>query len=177
MTGTHLKAAAGTAVVLLALAAAAGGTRAQAAPAGIQLASAVDAHGVGYYYPRPQTSESYRSDAATLADSSRERRIGFVTGMTQQMLSNPYPPTFAMFAKGDDAEKMIIVSLTDDGYNTLYRARALFAMLTAIARTTPFFRDNKVDDVFNFFDLCKLLGFTQLTWTDGKQLAHQVQIK
>lgn len=130
-----------------------------------------------YYYPPPQTREEYKSIAVTLADSDRDRRLAFVTGMTQNILNNPYPPSFAIFAKGDEAEKLIIVSLTDDGYNTLYRARALFAILTAIARVTPFFQQHAVEDVFNFFDLCKLLGFTQITWSDGKSLAHQVMLK
>lgn len=130
-----------------------------------------------YYYPPPQTHEEYKSIAATLVDSDRDRRLAFVTGMTQNMLNNPYPPTFAIFAKGDDAEKLIIVSVTDDGYNTLYRARALFATLTAIARLTPFFQQHAVEDVFNFFDMCKLLGFAQITWSDGKSLAHQVTLK
>ena len=130
-----------------------------------------------YYYPPPQTREEYKSIAVTMADSDRDRRLAFVTGMTQNVLNNSYPPTYAIFAKGDDAEKLIIVSLTDDGYNTLYRARALFAILTAVARLTPFFQQHAVEDVFNFFDLCKLLGFTQITWSDGKTLAHQVTLK
>ena len=130
-----------------------------------------------YYYPAPQTHEIYTSQAATLSDSTRDRRIGFVIGLTQQILGNPYPPPFAIFAKGDEAQRLIVVSLTDSGYNTLYRARALFAMLTATARTTPFFRDNAVDDIFNFFDLCKLLGFREIIWTDGRQLAHEVILK
>jgi 20S proteasome alpha/beta subunit len=130
-----------------------------------------------YYYPPPQTREVYRSAATTLADSTRERRLGFVTGMTQEMLNNHYAPQFIMFAKGDEANRLIIVAITDSAYNTVYRARALFAMLTAIARLTPYFKENAVSAVYNFFDLCKLLGFTQLTWSDGKTLAHQVQIK
>jgi len=131
----------------------------------------------GYYYPPPQTREDYKSIAVTLVDSDRDRRLAFVTGMTQNILNNSYPPTFAIFAKGDDAEKLIIVSLTDDGYNTLYRARALFAVLTAIARLTPFFQQHAVEDVFNFFDMCKLLGFAQITWSDGKSLSHQITLK
>ncbi|MFI4987454.1 MAG: molybdopterin-guanine dinucleotide biosynthesis protein A [Alphaproteobacteria bacterium] len=136
-----------------------------------------DDRGANYYYPPPQSREFYRSPASVLVDSTRERRIAFVTGMTQQMLSEHYPLTFAMFAKGDDANRLIIVSLSDGGYNTLYRARALFAVLTAIARLTPYFRENAVDALYNFFDLCKLLGFQQITWSDGKQLAHQIVIK
>ena len=131
----------------------------------------------GYYYPPPQTREDYRSVATTLADSTRERRIGFVTGMTQEMLNNHFAPQFIMFAKGDEANKLIIVSVQDGAYDTLYRARALFAMLSAIARLTPYFKENAVSAVFNFFDLCKLLGFTEVTWSDGKALAHQVKIE
>ena len=136
-----------------------------------------DDRGANYYYPPPQTHETYRSPATTLVDSTRERRIAFVTGMTEQMLNQHYPLTFAMFVKGDQANRLIIVALTDGGFNTLYRARALFAVLTAIARLTPYFRDNAVDALFNFFDLCKLLGFREITWSDGKQLAHQITIK
>ncbi len=146
-------------------------------PFGRAPAQASDQNQVGYYYPPPQTHEVYHSRAVTLPDSDRDRRLGFVTAMTQQMLNNPYPPTYAIFAKGDGAEKLIIVSLSDDGYNTLYRARALFAILTATARLTPFFQQHAVEDVFTFFDLCKLLGFTQITWSDGKTLAHQIVIK
>ncbi len=159
-------------LALLAVTAGAAGAAAQSAGDGVK----GDRH-ANYYYPPPQTRETYKSVAVTLPDSDRDRRLGFVTAMTQQLLNNPYPPTFSMFAKGDDAEKLIIVSLTDDGYNTLYRARALFAILTANARLTPFFQEHAVEDIFTFFDLCKLLGFKQITWSDGKTLAHQITLK
>ncbi|MGH6720462.1 MAG: hypothetical protein ACREER_14205 [Alphaproteobacteria bacterium] len=97
--------------------------------------------------------------------------------MTRELLSRPYAPDFAIFAKGDEAEKMIIVGLEDGRLNTLYRARALFAMLTALARDSELFRDYGVQDVFTFFDLCKLLGFVQITVTDGRDFAHQVMIR
>jgi hypothetical protein len=124
----------------------------------------------GYYYPPPKTQK-------TLPDSDRKRRLGFVTAMTAQMLSNPYPPPFAIFAKGDDAEKLIIVGLYENSYNTLYRMRGLLAMLTASARMTPFFNEVGVEDYFTFFDLAKLLGFTQITVSDGRDFAHRIDIK
>ncbi len=93
------------------------------------------------------------------------------------MLGNPYPPQFAIFAKGSNAEKLIIVGLNDNTYNTIYRARALFAMLTAVARLTKLFQEYRVEELFTFFDLCKLLGFEQITITDGYEFAHQVLIK
>ena len=97
--------------------------------------------------------------------------------MTAQMMSNPYPPPFAIFAKGDEAEKLIIVGLYFNSYNTLYRMRALLAILTASSRMTPFFNEVGVEDYFTFFDLAKLLGYTQITVSDGRDFAHRIDIK
>lgn len=131
----------------------------------------------GYYYPAPEITEIYTARVMTLPESSRERRIGFVTGMTQQLLGGRYAPTYAIFAKGDEAEKLIIVGLVDGQLNTIYRMRALLANLTAVSRVTPFFRENTLPEYSTFFDLLKLLGFKQLTITDGVALTHQVLIE
>jgi hypothetical protein len=139
-------------------------------------ARADDRH-VGYYYPPPQTIETYEARAETLEDSDRTRRVGFVVELTAQMLSNPYPPEFAVFAKGDDAEKLLIVALKDGVLDTIYRARALLALLTSVSRATPLFKDYGVADYFTFFDLLKILGFAQMTISDGDGFAHQVLLK
>ena len=132
---------------------------------------------VGYYYPPPQSLETYPARSQTLPDSDRVRRVGFVIELTQQMLNNPYAPEFAVFAKGAEAEKLLIVALKDDVLDTIYRARALLAMLTSVARATPLFRDAGVADYFTFFDLLKILGFSQITISDGEGFAHQVTIE
>lgn len=131
----------------------------------------------GYYYPKPAQVETYAARVGTLPDSDRLRRLGFVTGLTQQLTDARYAPSYAIFAKGDEAEKMIIVGLVDGQLNTIYRVRALLANFTALARLTPFFRENTVPDRATFFDLLKLLGFTQITITDGVAFAHQVLIE
>ena len=131
----------------------------------------------GYYYPLPQTRETYKAQAVTLPDSDRSRRLGFVTAITAGMMGNNYAPPFAIFAKGVEAEKLIIVSVREGAYNTLYRGRALFAMLTSIARATPIFQQFGVEEVFNFFDLAKMLGFEVITISDGDKYAHQVFIE
>ncbi|MDX1512634.1 MAG: molybdopterin-guanine dinucleotide biosynthesis protein A [Gammaproteobacteria bacterium] len=137
---------------------------------------AADRH-AGYYYPIPATSEVYEARAAILPDANRKRRILFVTELTNQMLNNPYPPPVAIFAKGAEAEKLIITSLYEDGYNTMYRMRGLLAMLSARARVTPIFREYEVEDLFTFFDLLKLLGFELVTVTDGDRFAHQIRLE
>ena len=140
-------------------------------------AAAADDRHAGYYYPTPQDEEIYVARAQTLPGSDRRRRVLFVTELTAQMLALPYAPTHAVYAKGEHAEKLIITSLHADWYGTLYRMRALLAQMTAMARTTPMFREFEVDDLFTFLDLLKLLGFRQLTVTDGERYAHQYLIE
>ena len=82
-----------------------------------------------------------------------------------------------MFAKGEDAQKLIIVALDDGRIDTIYRARALFADLTAQARLLPIFQELGVEDRFTFFDLCMMLGFTQITITNGRDFTHQVLLR
>jgi hypothetical protein len=143
---------------------------------GASAAGVGDRH-AGYYYPHPGTSEVYEARPATLPDSNRRRRIGFVTELTNQSLARAYPPQFVIFAKGTHAQKLIITGLASGSVDTLFRMRALLAQLTARARSTPIFRDFQAEDVFTFLDLLKLLGFEQLTVTDGDRFAHQIVIR
>lgn len=139
-------------------------------------AAAEDRH-EGYYYPEVQTRETYVARAQTLPAADREARLAFVTQLTISQSTSPYPPQYAIFAKGSDAQKLIITALDDEVFATLYRARGVMAQMSAYARTTEFFREHGVDDLFTFYDLLKLLGFTQVTITDGEGWAHQITIE
>jgi len=141
-----------------------------------QAQTSSDRH-AGYYYPKPATIEVYKARAKTLRDANRRRRIGFVTAAVGSMRERPYPPNFAVFPKGSDAQKLIIVSNQAGRLNTIYRARALLATLTSVARTTPIFQEYAVEDIFTFLDLLKMLGFTQVTVSDGDAFAHQIILK
>ena len=147
-----------------------------AAIAAASPAVAHDRH-AGYYSPPPSSSETYKARALTLIDANRETRLRFVVGFSQKMLQNPYPPQFVMFAKGEEAEKLIIVSLYDGHLDTIYRVRALLALLTSVARASDFLKQLGVADFFTFFDLAKLLGFTQITVSDGADFTHQVALE
>lgn len=131
----------------------------------------------GYYYPRVSSREVYVSRAQTLKDSTRTRRLGFVSGLTQQLADMPYAPSYAIFAKGDQATRLIVVAFGDGQLDTIYRARALFASLTSLARLTPLFQELQVEELFTFFDLAKMLGFTTITVSDGRKFTHQVTLK
>ena len=131
----------------------------------------------GYYYPKITSSEVYRARTHKLRDSDRVRRLGFITGMAAGAQEKGYSPQMAFFAKGSDADKAILIGLEDGRLDTLYRARAVLAMLTATARATPAFRDLDPDGQYTFLDLLALLGFEELTVSDGRSYAHRIEIK
>jgi hypothetical protein len=131
----------------------------------------------GYYYPALTSAEFYRARARVLPQSTRERRIAFITGLTVAQMARPYAPGYVIFAKGEAAQKLLIVSLGDNGFRTLYQARAQLAQLTSTARATPLLRELAVDDLFTFFDVVRMLGFEQVTVSDGASFAHQVTLE
>ena len=47
-------------------------------------------------------------------------------------------------------------------------------MLTAVARATPLLQELNVAETFTFLDLIYLMGFTQLTISDGDEFSHTI---
>ena len=93
-------------------------------------------HHEGYYYPKPAASSITRRGSTPCPESDRVRRQAFVIGLTKQLVGGQYAPSYAIFAKGNASDKLIIVALVDGQLNTIYRARALLATFTSVARST-----------------------------------------
>ncbi|MBV8186945.1 MAG: molybdopterin-guanine dinucleotide biosynthesis protein A [Alphaproteobacteria bacterium] len=171
--------------VALVVAAAALPAAAQQAPAQPAAAAAKPANAgsngedryVGYYYPKPTSTETFESTMQTIQGAERPQRIQFVTVVSQGTIQSAYRVPYAVFAKGEKADKMIIVGMQQGELNTIYRMRALLANMTTMSRLSPFFQERTVAEDATFFDLLKLLGFKELTITDGEKLTHQVTIK
>lgn len=140
------------------------------------LASAEDRY-VGYYYPQVVSEETYQAPLPVFSGVTRLSRVGFVTGLDQQQKQRPYPPIYHMFAKGGEAQKLIIVATEEGRYNTLFRLRGLLASMTADARTSPLFAKIGHVERLNFFDLLKVVGFKELIITNGKNVAHRVTLQ
>lgn len=138
---------------------------------------AADDRHEGYYYPDVTSRETYPARAPTLRDSDRRRRIGFIVGLTQQQIENPFPAQVAIFSKGAEQEKLIIVALNRNALASLYQARGFLAQMTASARASAIFVENRVEDTYTFLDLLALLGFEQVTISDGLTYAHQIMIE
>lgn len=132
---------------------------------------------IGYYYPKPTSTEVFESSMQTIAGAERPQRIQFVTVVSQGTIQSAYRVPYAVFAKGEKGDKMIIVGMQQGELNTIYRMRALLANMTTMSRLSPFFQERTVAEDATFFDLLKLLGFRELTITDGEKLTHQVTIK
>ncbi len=132
---------------------------------------------IGYYYPKPTSTETFESQLQTIAGVERAQRIQFTTVVSQGTIQSAYRVPYAVFAKGEKADKMIIVGMQQGELNTVYRMRALLANMTTMSRLSPFFQERTVAEDATFFDLLKLLGFRELTITDGEKVTHQVTIK
>ncbi len=139
-------------------------------------AAGADPHHEGYYYPPLTSQEQYQARAPILPDSDGLRRIGFVVGLAQQQLKRDYPPEVALFTKGDDHDKLIIMAQRQGAIASLYQARGFLARMTAIARGSEMFVANQVEDHYTFLDLLRLMGFKRVTISDGLTYAHQIEI-
>ena len=169
------------AAMALALTALAAPAFAQQAPAKPAAAAPAAPKGedryIGYYYPKPTSTEVFESQLQTLPNMDRAQRIQFTTVVSQGTIQSAYRVPYAVFAKGEKADKMIIVGMQGGELNTVYRMRALLANMTTMSRLSPFFQERTVAEDATFFDLLKLLGFRELTITDGEKTTHQVTIK
>lgn len=132
---------------------------------------------VGYYYPKPTATETYTSPMQTIAGAERAQRVQFATVVSQGTIQSAYRVPYSVFVKGEKADKMIIVGLQPGEMSTIYRARAILANMTTMSRLSPFFQERTIAEDANFFDLLKLLGFQQVTISDGDKFTHQVAIK
>lgn len=132
---------------------------------------------VGYYYPKPNSTETFTSQLQSVAGVDRTQRVQFVTVVSQGTLQSTYRVPYAVFAKGDRADHLIIVGMQGGELDSIYRIRALLANMTTMARLSPFFQEHTVAEDATFFDLLKLLSFRDITVTDGEKLTHQVTIK
>ena len=146
------------------------------APAAAPKAAGEDRY-IGYYYPKPTATETFESTMQTIAGAERAQRVQFVTVVSQGTIQSAYRVPYAVFAKGEKADRLIIVGLQQGELNTIYRMRALLANMTTMSRLSPFFQERTVAEDATFFDLLKLLGFRELTITDGEKTTLQVTIK
>ena len=142
----------------------------------VSTVNAEDRH-VGYYYPEPQTEETYTSPAPPIPGVSRRSRTAFVVGLDQIQKNRHYAPGYHMYAKGKHAEKLIIAATEEGRYNTFFRLRALIASMSSDARTSPLFAKLGNVEHLNFLDLCRMAGFERLTITNGKDIAHRIILK
>ena len=126
-----------------------------------------------YYYPPVESEEVFARDLAVAPPAGRNVRVGFTTQITKAQLAAPESPRFVIFAKGDEAQHMIIIALDDQVFKTIYRARAVLAQLTANVRGAEFFV-NKIRYDATWFDLAKMLRFEDLVISDGETWSHRV---
>ncbi len=131
----------------------------------------------GYYYPPVTSSETFSRTLGPVPPAERPVRAAFITTVTKALLAAPESPRYVIFAKGQEADHMIIVALDDQIFRTPYRARAVLAQLTANTRGTEFFKKSNLRYYATWFDLAKLLGFQDIVIWDGATWSHKVVLE
>ncbi len=53
----------------------------------------------------------------------------------------------------------------------------LGSLLTATSRLLPIFQEYRLQEIFTFLDLRKMLGFEEVTVSDGNDFAHTIHIE
>ncbi len=139
-------------------------------------AQRADRH-VGYYYPEPQIRETYESGLITAPVASSRSRAAFAVGIALVQNKRSFAPTYHLFVKGARKEKLIIVATETTRYATHFQLRALLAGMTSEARSTQLFNKLPEPEKQTFLDFCKFMGFTQLTVSNGRDLAIQFNIQ
>lgn len=140
----------------------------------LPLAALADDSREDYYYPKVGSEERFTREIGPETPSDRATRIGFVNEVTRAQFETPSGPRVAVFAKGSEAQHMVITGLDSEIFETLFRARGVMAQMTASARQTAFFKDNGIDTSATWYDLAKMLGFEDIVLTDGETWAHRV---
>ena len=79
--------------------------------------------------------------------SPMDQRVQFVTVISQGTLQSPYRVPYAVFAKGEAADRLIIVGLVPGEMSTIYRMRGVLSKMTTQARTSPFMSRSTMIDV------------------------------
>jgi len=98
---------------------------------------AADSDHVDYYYPAPTSSEVFDRELVVAAEpADRSLRLRFLEQLNEAHRETEGRMRYMVFAKGGDAEHMIIVALEDQIFQSLFRARAVLAALTSEARQT-----------------------------------------
>lgn len=139
-------------------------------------AAAGDRH-AGYYYPEVSSTEAYSLRMPVHDDAGRQMRLAFVSHMTKEQAAAEHAPQYALFAKGTDGEKLIIVGLDEEAFATLFRARGVMAQMTAFTRELPFLKEAGLASDVTFYDFLGHMGFKRLTLSDGRAWAHRVELE
>lgn len=132
---------------------------------------------VGYYYPAVTSAETFVRKLGNTPPANRAVRTNFITEISKAQAEAKHPQRFVIFAKGGEAQYMVIIALDEHVFRTLYRARAVLANLTATARSSDFFKRNDMQFTATWFDLAKILGFKDIVISDGVTWSHRVVLR
>ena len=100
---------------------------------------------IGYYYPKPTSTESLRiADADHRRRRSRRSACSSSPWCRRARSSRPIACPTRCSSRATRPSKLIIVGLQPGELGTIYRMRALLANMTTMSRLSPFFQERTV---------------------------------
>ena len=132
----------------------------------------------GYqFYPTPKGIENYKSRRRVLSNTQNKTRIVFVNNILRSFFQRGAQERVLVFAKGKNAENMIIMDSVDGNLSTIFKVRAFIEVLPVLLRNTPIYRKFKNNEIPPFLDLAKMNGFKTVTFTDGDKYSYKFILK
>ena len=129
------------------------------------------------FYPTPKVIENYKSRRRVLTSTQNKTRIAFVNNILRAFIHRDAKERVFVFAKGKNAENMIIMDSVNGNLNTIFKVRAFIEVLPVLLRNSPIYRKFKNSEIPPFLDLAKMNGFKTITFTDGDKYSFRFILK
>ena len=129
------------------------------------------------FYPTPKVIENYKSRRRVLTSTQNKTRIAFVNNILRAFIHRDAKERVFVFAKGKNAENMIIMDSVNGNLNTIFKVRAFIEVLPVLLRNSPIYRKFKNSEIPPFLDLAKMNGFKTVIFTDGDKYSFRFILK
>jgi hypothetical protein len=129
------------------------------------------------FYPTPKVIENYKSRRRVLTGTQNKTRIAFANNILRAFIHRDVKERVFVFAKGKNAENMIIMDSVNGNLNTIFKVRAFIEVLPVLLRNTPIYRKFKNSEIPPFLDLAKMNGFKTVIFTDGDKYSFRFILK
>lgn len=143
----------------------------------LALAAVDEATGEGTYYPQISSVETPDIRFAQMAGVGPQERRFFTDQVNLAATTPGRTVPIVAQAVGENRETLVLIYLDAEGAMTPFLARAILARLTSVSRFAPAIAEMGVSSEFDIYNMAAVLGFEQIIVSDGRDFAHQANLR